>query len=115
MPLKEHSFYRLIYDSVSKVEYLVKWLDHDVDEATWVPARWCDCAGLINSFEMDGTEEFEVEKVLDKRVKFGETQYLIKWLGFPSTTWVKDSLCNCDEAIKDYEVGRLHKIVGMSV
>jgi hypothetical protein len=28
-------------------------------------------------------EEFTVEKILDKRMKNGKTEYLIKWEGYP--------------------------------
>lgn len=56
---------------------MIKWLDFGVEDATWVPARWCDCADLINRFEMDSTDDYDVEKVLDKRVKCGEVSDIL--------------------------------------
>lgn len=31
------------------------------------------------------TEEYEVEAVIDKRVKNGHTEYQLKWKGYPGT------------------------------
>ena len=35
--------------------------------------------------EVDGEEEFEVEEILDSRIRYRKLQYLIKWLGYPDT------------------------------
>lgn len=32
---------------------------------------------------IDGEEEWEVEKILDKRKRKGEVEYLIRWAGYP--------------------------------
>ena len=33
--------------------------------------------------------KYEVEKILDKRVQYHRTEYLVKWMGYPeyNTTW----------------------------
>jgi hypothetical protein len=38
---------------------------------------------------VDGHEEFEVEEVLDSRVRYGKLQYLVHWKDWPisSRTW----------------------------
>ena len=32
---------------------------------------------------MEDSEEYEVEAVLDQRERWGKTQYLVKWTGYP--------------------------------
>ena len=54
----------------------------------------------------DGHEEYEVEKILDKRVKGRQVQYLVKWKGYEDydSTWEPlRNLKNCAEAIKEFE------------
>lgn len=41
-----------------------------------------------------------------------KVQFQIKWKGYRHKSWVKESLCDCDGAIVDFEVGRLQYIVG---
>ena len=35
-----------------------------------------------NPIELDGEEEYEVEKVLDSQIHYGNLQYLVKWKDF---------------------------------
>lgn len=60
----------------------------------------------------DGSIEYEVERILDKRVRqYGRgsrTEYLVKWLGYPDhdATWEPAShLTRTAEAIQEYETG----------
>ena len=51
-------------------------------------------------------EEFEVEKILDKRIRYRRTEYLVKWKGYPEydSTWEPlKNLENAQEAISDFE------------
>jgi hypothetical protein len=59
---------------------------------------------------IDGRPEFEVEKLLDKRVirrgRGSTTQYLVKWLGYPEyeATWEPTSnLTHCQDLITEFE------------
>jgi hypothetical protein len=61
---------------------------------------------------IDGQEEYEVEEIVDKRIRksrTGKTQsveYLVKWKGYPScdNTWEPlSNLTNAKEAIEEYE------------
>jgi len=51
-------------------------------------------------------EEYEVEAIVDKRVKKGVVEYFVKWKGWPSdtNTWEGlDNLENSGELIDEYE------------
>lgn len=62
---------------------------------------------------VDGQEEYEVEEIMDKRVRQQGRQhvveYLVKWKGYPSTesTWEPlTNLTNASEAITEFEAIR---------
>ena len=48
--------------------------------------------------------EYEVEKILRKRVKKGTTQYLVKWKGYSSSenTWEPTENLHCPDVCCDY-------------
>lgn len=50
-------------------------------------------------------EEFTVEKILDKRMKNGKTEYLIKWEGYPDSenTWEPQDNLDCPDIISGFE------------
>ena len=51
------------------------------------------------------TDEYEVEKILDERQVRNQKQYLVKWLGYPSSenTWKPTkNLRNCQQAVAEY-------------
>ena len=53
-----------------------------------------------------GEEEFEVEKILDKRRQYGRFEYLVKWIGHPThlSTWEPaENLKHCEELLQGYE------------
>lgn len=57
-------------------------------------------------------EEFEVEKVVDKRINKGKVEYLLKWKGYPAedNTWESEESLECPELLRDYgERRRLEK------
>jgi hypothetical protein len=57
----------------------------------------------------DNQEEYEVEKILDKRIIHKKPQYLVKWFGYPlyDSTWEPiENLKNCKEKVKEYESTR---------
>ena len=56
--------------------------------------------------EVEGVEEWEVEKILNKKKIRGVEKYLIRWKGFTAEgdTWErKENLKNAEEAIKEFE------------
>ena len=58
--------------------------------------------------EMEGVEEWEVEKVLNKKKIRGVEKYLIRWKGFMAEgdTWKgRENLKNAEELIEEFEKG----------
>ena len=60
--------------------------------------------------EVEGVEEWEVEKILNKKKMRGVEKYLIRWKGFMAEgdTWEKrENLKNAEELIEEFERGRI--------
>lgn len=54
----------------------------------------------------DGGEVYEVEKILEKRMKKGKAEYLIKWKGYDDeaeNTWEPVDNLDCDDKIQEFE------------
>jgi hypothetical protein len=57
---------------------------------------------------IDDHEEYEVERIMDKRKVRNTTQYLVKWAGYPEydATWEPAKhLAHCPDIVKDFEAG----------
>ena len=60
--------------------------------------------------EIEGVEEWEVEKILNKKKIRGVDKYLIRWKGFTAEgdTWEKkENLKNAEELIEEFERGEI--------
>ena len=56
--------------------------------------------------EVEGVEEWEVEKILNKKKIRGVEKYLVQWKGFTAEgdTWEREeNLKNVEELIKEFE------------
>jgi len=55
---------------------------------------------------IEGEEEWEVEKILNKRKVRGKEKFLVRWKGFTAEadTWEgRENLGNAKEALRDFE------------
>jgi len=51
---------------------------------------------------MNDDNEYEVEEILDHRKKGRQTEFLVKWKGYPDTSWETIDKFNDTECIDDY-------------
>lgn len=49
-------------------------------------------------------EEYEIEQILDKRTRYGKTQYFIKWKGFPfsEASLELEEYLNCPKLFEEF-------------
>jgi len=100
-----------------KVEYLVKW--KNFNESTWEPATSLSGAKkIIEDFNKEQDPEpeeepgYEVEVVLDKRIKKGKLEYFVKWKDYDETTWEPlSNLLSVKDLIDEYERKQIQKEV----
>ena len=55
---------------------------------------------------IEGEEEWEVEKILNKRKVRGKDKYLVRWKGFTAEgdTWEsRENLKNAEDSLKEFE------------
>jgi len=78
--------------------YKVKWAGWPENECTWEPLNHLqDVLDLVYEFDQkraagrryNGEPVYEVEKIIGKRMRCGETRYRVKWAGWPENecTW----------------------------
>jgi len=58
-----------------------------------------------SSSSEESENEFQVEAIVDKRVKGKTIQYLLKWKGYSDAdnTWESKTNLNCPELVKAFE------------
>lgn len=61
--------------------------------------------------EVEG-EQHEVERIKKRRVKFGQVQYLVKWVGFNNrfNCWKSIDDLQCEQLVKDFESRQLESV-----
>ena len=56
---------------------------------------------------IDGEEEYEVEDIITHRINRRKKQYLVKWVGYPSSenSWVNEADMNAPQLLYNYNAG----------
>ena len=57
---------------------------------------------IVEDQQMNDDNEYEVEEILDHRKKGRQTEFLVKWKGYPDTSWETIDKFNDTECINDY-------------
>merc|ERR1739838_349439 len=128
---------------LGRVEYFVKWKDYAENENTWEPADNLQCHDLIKQYEdnlklaseatkeikeeilepvaviqekvsPDPSDEYEVEKIIDKKSIRKKVYYFVKWKGFDhcDNTWEPViNLDTCPQLVIDFEKTRQALVV----
>ena len=53
--------------------------------------------------EVDGEEEWEVERIVNSRFRYRRLQYLVRWVGYDSPTWQpSEDLEHLQDAVLEY-------------
>ena len=111
-----------IIESLLKREgnkYLVKWENFPSSQNTWEP-RSSIPKFILEFYETDPKnlgkpapseeeeesfeEEYEVEKVIKKRMRKGKPEYFVKWKNYDETTWEPlDNLMNAKNLIDKFD------------
>ncbi|CAO1439435.1 unnamed protein product, partial [Diamesa serratosioi] len=106
--------------------YLVSWQGFSDSENTWQSVETLNCPKLIKEYR-DRTEEalikaeqlklaakekaknrnneFEVEMIIDHKIRKGILSYLVRWLGWDAKddTWIPEDQLNCPDLVKAYD------------
>ena len=100
---------RVVSPNAMKLKLPASYKIHDVINVSWLRLYKGPTAGQHVVFpepiEVEGQSEYEVEEVLDSRLKKGRLEYLVKWSGYTDeyNTWEPVSnLENSKEAIEDF-------------
>ena len=82
----------------------VSRLKRYIDPTSFSPLRISD--HRPSPVTIDGSEEYEIEKIVDKRTHHGRLQDLVHWLGYDSSedSWIDDSdLDHARDLLDDFE------------
>ena len=100
---------KVVSSNVVKLKLPISFEIHNIINVLQVQPYKSPVAGqhvtLPEAIEVEGTSEYEVEEVLDSRLKRGKLEYLLKWSGYTDdyNTWKPESnLVNSKEAINNF-------------
>ena len=100
---------KVVSPNAMKLKLPASYKIHDIINVSWLRLYKEPTAGQRISppepVEVEGQPEYEVEEVLDSRLKKGKLEYLVKWSGYTDeyNTWEPVSnLENSKEAIEDF-------------
>lgn len=106
--------------------YLVHWEGFSSSDNSWQSKDNLNCPQLIKEYHekkdeaivkletlkraakekaQNGNNEFEVEEIVEHKIKKGISCYKVRWLGWNAKddTWVPEEELHCPDLIKAYE------------
>ena len=100
---------KVVSPNAVKLKLPASFKIHDVINVSQVrpykPPVIGQCVTPSEAVEVEGAPEYEVEEVIDSRLKRGKLEYLVKWSGYTDdhNTWEPESnLDNSKETINDF-------------
>src|SRR6266436_751726 len=100
---------KIVSSNAVKLKLPASFKIHDVINVSrlrpYHPPVAGQCITPPKPIEVEGTPEYEVEEVMDSRLKRGKLEYLVKWSGYTDdyNTWEPEAnLDNATDAISDF-------------
>ena len=111
---------KIVSSNVIKLKLPASFKIHDVINVLWVWSYKPPVTGQSSvppePIDVEGTPEYEVEEILNSRLKHEKLEYLVKWSGYADdyNTWEPEANCaNSPNIISDFykkNPSALHKL-----
>jgi hypothetical protein len=82
---------------------LYRWKNWEPGPPPTDIVHWLETTSVRGSQILGSWEgQFEVEKIVNKRLRKGDVQYLVKWLGYEELTWESAQNLNCQALVDEF-------------
>ena len=100
---------KIVLSNAVKLKLPASFRIHDIINVSWVWPYKPPVAGQssipLEPIDVEGNLDYEVEEILDSRLKCGKLEYLVKWSGYTNNynTWEPEANCaNSLDIINDF-------------
>ena len=102
--VKEEFLSDFYYSLQSSDAFLFKKVNEEPGEpdneiVDYLQTTGCESSHVLDKFDED---HWEVERIVNRRVRGSRVQYEIKWLGYEETTWEDATDLNCQNLIDEF-------------